>query len=162
MKRFVIKNPIPGRSTAAIVTHEYNKSTQRTQSIYLGCISIDMDPARLNNVEVINAGETFSGVKLRPGMLAAGSEFRLEPEDIRTVQAWLIRNGTFVKEVEAQEAAIAAEKRAAAWSSLVKSKRLCAFGWRTNGVPNSRLSGPLLQTPRLIEPRKPSVKLASR
>ena len=114
MKRFVIKNPIPGRTTAALVTHEYNKSTQRTQSIYLGCISIEMDPAKLNDVKIINAGQTFFGVKLRPGMFAAGSAFRLEAEDVRTVQGWLVRNGIFVKEEEARKVAIAAERSAAA------------------------------------------------
>lgn len=138
MKRFVIKNPIPGRTTAALVTHEYNKSTQRTQSVYLGCVSLDMNPADLGDVDVINGGDTFCGIKLRPGMFAAGSLFRLEAEDVRTVQAWLAKNGTYVKQMEAQEAAIAEDKRVAAEQhaalvSEVETELRCRLEsqWRT-------------------------------
>jgi hypothetical protein len=106
MKKFVIKTPKAGRSTVELITHRYlSKEAAKaqslyrgTQTIYLGSFSIDLDPGRLGEVQVVCAGDASSGISLRPGVMVDGQPFELDAGDVNEIRDWLLQHGGHVRQ----------------------------------------------------------------
>lgn len=103
-KPFVINAARPGRSTATIVTHIYNHGTRRTETVYLGSVSIELDPDSLPGEGTIQPGERAYGISLSPG---AGRSFAAE--DLAIVRDWLELNGSYRRDQLAEWAQRRAE-----------------------------------------------------
>lgn len=116
-KKFVIKEPAAGRSTAELVTYRYlNRETAKaegvergTRTIYLGCFSANMDPQLLSGVELVCAGDASNGITLRPGMVVGGQPFELNAQDVGEIRDWLLQHGGHVRR-EQQLAELQAER----------------------------------------------------
>lgn len=104
-KKFVIKAPAAGRSTAELVTHRYlDRETAKaegrergTRTIYLGCFSANMDPQLLSGVELVSAGDASHGITLRAGAVIGGQPFVLNAQDVSEIRDWLLQHGGHVR-----------------------------------------------------------------
>lgn len=105
MKRFVIKPPAAGRSKATLVTHDYSTAEQRTQTVYLGGFSLDLDPDQIPVDGVVEPGSMAFGVSLKAGAVAWGEPFSLASTDLSRIRRWLEMYGTYRKRVEAEASA---------------------------------------------------------
>lgn len=129
-KKFVIKAPAVGRSTVELVTHIYlNRAAAKaqglergTRTIYLGCFSVDLDPAVLSDVEVVRAGDASSGITLRPSAAIDRQPFELNADDVTSIRDWLTQNGGHVRR-ERERAAAQAEREAAEEVQRLKIER---------------------------------------
>jgi hypothetical protein len=88
-KSLVINPPREGRSAATLVTHVYDTVTKRTKTIYLGSLSVWLDPASIPAHSRIPPGGTLHGIRLSPT-----SGRGMEPEDLTLVRAWLEAHGS--------------------------------------------------------------------
>ena len=77
MKSFVIKSPVQGKTTCALVRQFYCTDSQRTKTEYLGSFNTSVDPTTLPK-----------GVNLRP-------QIQLESESLEEIRRWLTCNGTY-------------------------------------------------------------------
>jgi len=103
MERFVIKKR-DGKQRAAIATHEYCKERKRTRTIYLGTLSLDLDPAVLAN-DFSDIGEA---INIKAGAIADGRPFVLDEEVRRQLVAWLEVHGNVARRANEEKRARAA------------------------------------------------------
>ena len=97
-KSLVINPPREGRSAVTLVTHVYDTVTKRTRTVYLGSLSIWLDPASIPANSRIPPGTALHGIRLSPT-----SGRGLEPEDLALVRNWLEAHGSH-RRLEAREA----------------------------------------------------------
>lgn len=107
MQRFVIRKQ--GGARAGIATHEYCKERGRTRTIYLGSVSLDLDPSVLAD----ESADLSTGVSIKAGAVAHGRPFVLDAEVRQSLMGWLKVHGNHVKRAREAERA-RAEAQAAA------------------------------------------------
>lgn len=84
MKTFHIKAPRNGAPSAAVVGYEYDTTSKRTRTVYLGSVQVDADP-----------DEPGRALRLQPGKLLCGQPFALTSEHLELVRDWLEEHGSY-------------------------------------------------------------------
>lgn len=97
MKKLVINQPRPGRSTVTMVTHVYDPETRRTRTVYLGSFGIGLDPDVLPTDGCIPPGGRCHGVSL-----SAAASTGFGPDDMAAIRDWLVAHGSHHRELAAR------------------------------------------------------------
>jgi hypothetical protein len=116
MERFVVKKR-NGAQRAIIATHEYCRERKRTRTVYLGSLSLDLDPSALAN----ESADIGASVSIKAGAIAQGRPFVLDAEVRQRMADWLNQHGNHVKRVQAAE-----RTRSEALAAAETARRLMA------------------------------------
>lgn len=118
MERFVIKKR-DGVQRAVIASHEYCRERKRTQTIYLGSLSLELDPAVLAD----ESADLGGAVSIKAGAVAQGAPFVLDMGVRKQLMDWLRKHGNVAKrEAEAKHARAVALAQAKARRRAIESE----------------------------------------